>query len=143
MTDPCYRRNAGCIYTLKYHLVSCSKYRRKVLTGKLTDDLHNLLRKKAEEAGVEVITVNPRNTSQLCSRCGAVVKKSLRVRVHDCPHCGLKLDRDVNAARNVLAFALNPHHSWGLNPARTERSEPNVDQWVERALRSCCLLATE
>jgi transposase len=87
--------------------------------------------------------VNPRNTSQLCSRCGVAVKKNLRVRVHVCPHCGLILDRDVNAARNVLAFALNPHHSWGLNPARTERSEPNVDQWVVRALRSRCLQATE
>jgi putative transposase len=106
-------------------------------------EFQQLLQYKAEEAGVEVITVNPRNTSQLCSRCGVAVKKNLRVRVHVCPHCGLILDRDVNAARNVLAFALNPHHSWGLNPARTERSEPNVDQWVVRALRSRCLQETE
>ena len=54
MTDPRYRRNAGCVYTLKYHLVWCSKYRRKVLTGKLTDDLHNLLRKKAEDLYVTI-----------------------------------------------------------------------------------------
>ena len=61
MTDPRYRRNAGCVYTLKYHLVSCSKYRRKVLTGKLADDLHNLLRKKAEdlEVTIEALEIMP------------------------------------------------------------------------------------
>ena len=43
---------------------------------------------------------------QECSGCGAVVPKDLSVRVHDCPHCGLKLDRDLNAARNILARGL-------------------------------------
>ena len=46
--------------------------------------------------------VNPRNPSQLCSRCGAYVKKDLSMRVHRCPECGLTIDRDVNAARNIL-----------------------------------------
>ena len=61
MTDPRYRRNAGCVYTLKYHLVWCSKYWRKVLTGKITDDLHNLLRKKAEdlEVTIEALEIMP------------------------------------------------------------------------------------
>ncbi|PZN48720.1 MAG: hypothetical protein DIU65_15685 [Proteobacteria bacterium] len=45
-------------------------------------------------------------TSQVGSGCGAVVAKELHVRTHDCPHCGLVLDRDVNAARNVLSLAL-------------------------------------
>lgn len=61
MTGPRYRRNAGCVYTLKYHLVWCSKYWRKVLTGKITDDLHNLLRKKAEdlEVTIEALEIMP------------------------------------------------------------------------------------
>lgn len=63
-----------------------------------------LLDYKAVEAGVEVIAVNPRNTSQWCSGCGCVVPKSLSIRVHVCPECGLTLDRDVNAARNLLAL---------------------------------------
>jgi putative transposase len=46
--------------------------------------------------------VNPRDTSQLCSGCGERVEKDLAVRVHVCPYCGLVLDRDVNAARNIL-----------------------------------------
>lgn len=57
---------------------------------------------KAESAGKEVILVNPRNTSQICSGCGVIVKKSLSVRVHKCPYCGLVLDRDINAAINIL-----------------------------------------
>jgi transposase len=46
--------------------------------------------------------VDPRNTSQLCSGCGEYVPKTLDVRVHICPYCGLVLDRDVNAARVIL-----------------------------------------
>lgn len=59
---------------------------------------------KAIDAGVEIIMVNPRNTSQACSGCGSIVLKDLSVRVHVCPDCGLVLDRDVNAARNILTL---------------------------------------
>jgi putative transposase len=57
---------------------------------------------KAEEAGRRVILVNPRNTTKMCSSCGEIVPKALRVRIHTCPHCGLVLDRDENAALNIL-----------------------------------------
>lgn len=60
---------------------------------------------KAEEAGREVVKVDPKYTSQICSGCGIIVKKSLSVRIHSCPHCGLVLDRDVNAAINILSRA--------------------------------------
>ena len=56
----------------------------------------------AECAGREVVLVDPRGTSQTCSRCHGTVPKGLEVRVHRCPHCGLVMDRDVNAARNML-----------------------------------------
>lgn len=59
------------------------------------------LRVKAEEAGREVVEVNPSGTSQVCSECGLEVLKSLTVRVHDCQHCGYVADRDVNAAQNI------------------------------------------
>jgi putative transposase len=58
---------------------------------------------KAESAGGRLIKVNPRGTSQLCSRCGRLVEKTLSERTHNCPHCGLVLDRDLNAALNILA----------------------------------------
>jgi len=63
---------------------------------------------KAESAGKKVVFVNPRNTSQICSGCGETVKKSLSVRVHKCPFCGLILDRDVNAAINILRLGTSP-----------------------------------
>jgi putative transposase len=70
---------------------------------------------KAERRGGRVILVEPRGTSQECSRCGRMVEKALLERTHSCPHCGLELDRDVNAARNILAR--------GLEQARVE-AEP-------------------
>lgn len=63
----------------------------------------SILKSKAENAGRKFIEVSPRNTSQMCYSCGQIVKKSLSVRVHKCPHCGLILDRDINAAINILA----------------------------------------
>ena len=57
---------------------------------------------KAEEAGCTVVKVAPHDTSQVCSNCGCVVKKDLSVRWHSCPHCGCELDRDHNAALNIL-----------------------------------------
>ncbi|GCE09334.1 RNA-guided endonuclease InsQ/TnpB family protein [Dictyobacter aurantiacus] len=55
---------------------------------------------------IPVIKVAPHFTSQNCSGCGTLVKKSLSVRTHVCPKCGLLIDRDENAARNILAKAL-------------------------------------
>jgi putative transposase len=62
---------------------------------------------KAEEAGRTVVLVNPSNTSKICSGCGELVEKDLSVRVHDCPHCGLVLSRDQNAAINILRLGLS------------------------------------
>ncbi len=61
---------------------------------------------KAEEAGRTVILVNPRNTSKMCSGCGELVEKELSERTHTCPHCGLVMDRDTNAALNILQRGL-------------------------------------
>ena len=61
---------------------------------------------KAEDAGRLFLQADPRNTSKKCSRCGLLVEKNLSVRVHNCPHCGLSLDRDVNAAINILSLGL-------------------------------------
>ena len=61
---------------------------------------------KAERNGKVILKVNPKNTSQKCSNCGEIVKKTLAVRVHNCPYCGLVLDRDINAAKNILAEGL-------------------------------------
>ena len=77
---------------------------------------------KAASAGVTVVDVDPRGTSQECSVCGNIVLKDLSVRVHECPHCFLVLDRDENAARNILARATNPGR--GQSKAPGEAMEP-------------------
>ena len=61
---------------------------------------------KAERAGSTLIKVNPKNTSQACSGCGVLVKKEINVRIHSCGDCGLVLDRDHNAAINILDRAV-------------------------------------
>jgi putative transposase len=61
---------------------------------------------KAEWAGKRVELVNPNGTSQICSGCSQVVQKDLSERVHSCPFCGLTLDRDHNAALNILRLGL-------------------------------------
>ena len=72
-------------------------------------------RYKAEEAGRVCFQIDPRGTSQRCSRCWTTVKKDLSVRVHTCPVCGLQIDRDLNAAINILAVGL---HSLGVSPEK-------------------------
>jgi putative transposase len=56
---------------------------------------------KAASAGRKVLFVDPRYTSQTCSGCGTIQKKALSERWHSCP-CGCELDRDHNAALNIL-----------------------------------------
>ena len=80
------------------------------LASAITDaswrQLRRLTAYKVERRGGRVILVEPRGTSQKCSGCGKVVPKGLKERTHSCPNCGLVLDRDVNAARNILAAGL-------------------------------------
>jgi putative transposase len=57
--------------------------------------------------GISVIALPPQYTSQDCSDCGQRVQKTLSIRTHVCPSCGLVMDRDENAARNILSKALD------------------------------------
>ena len=68
---------------------------------------------------VPVIAVAPNFTSQDCSACGTRVKKSLSVRTHVCHTCGLVMDRDHNAARNILDKGLCTVGQTGTGVANT------------------------
>lgn len=65
-----------------------------------------ILSVKAANAGLMTIAVNPNGTTQNCSGCGHKVPKEIQDRWHSCPHCGLKLDRDHNAAINIKYLAV-------------------------------------
>ena len=90
---------------------------------------------KAEDAGKLVIKVDPRGTTQDCSRCAATIPKGLRTREHICTHCGLQIDRDLNAALNVLArgLGLNGKHS----PVTDLRVPAEPDGSTCKAALSC------
>jgi len=77
----------------------------------------------AQVYGKVVVAVPPAYTSQDCSGCGERVKTALSERTHVCLHCTMILDRDHNAARNILALGWRPleettaghagSHAWG------------------------------
>ncbi len=56
---------------------------------------------------IPIIAVPPHYTSQKCSDCDTIVQKSLSIRTHICTGCGVVLDRDQNAALNILSKAVN------------------------------------
>ncbi|NEO71534.1 MAG: transposase [Moorea sp. SIO3H5] len=78
--------------------------------------------------GRVTVAVNPAYTSQNCSECGEVVKKSLSTRTHICK-CGCRLDRDHNAAVNILNRALGTVGHTGTWIDRRSRYA-NVDQFA-------------
>jgi len=84
---------------------------RGLLAKQVTDQswaaFLTMLEYKAAEAGTRLIRVPPGGTSQTCSGCGSVVPKLLSERTHRCPDCGLVIDRDTNAARNILRLGLS------------------------------------
>lgn len=65
-----------------------------------------ILKLKAEKAGVQVIEVNPRGTSIDCSVCGVQIPKTLADRMHNCNNCKTSICRDLNAALNIKYRAV-------------------------------------
>ena len=61
-----------------------------------------LLAYQAYKHQTKLVLVDPKYTTQDCSISGYRIKKPLSVRVHECPQCGIVIDRDVNAAINIL-----------------------------------------
>ncbi len=79
---------------------------------------------KAERAGGRLIPVTPRNTTQNCSKCGEYVKKNLSDRIHKCPYCGLVMDRDLNASKNILKIGQELSES---RPAEDKTTTPPTE----------------
>lgn len=78
-------------------------------------ELQRFISYKAEELGKLVVPVNPRHTSQTCSRCGYVDRKSRQGRIFKCRNCGFELNADLNAAHNIAL----------LGKIRVEQAEVN------------------
>ena len=69
-------------------------------------DLLTKIEYKAQAAGLRVICVNPKHTSQMCSSCGSKSKDNRQSQsLFHCESCGTKLNADVNAAKNIAALS--------------------------------------
>jgi putative transposase len=90
--------------------------------------LISFTKSKAEYTGKAVELVNPKNTSQNCCGCGKTVSKDLSVRVHSCPFCGLELDRDHNAAINILDKSKSTVGTTGIEACQSNLNREPMKQ---------------
>lgn len=128
-TRTTYLHQVSARLTREYGLIAVEKLNvAGMVKGNLARSIHDvawsqfkfMLGYKAEKVGGRLIEVNPKFTSQDCSGCGDRVAKTLSVREHACKVCGLVLDRDVNAAKNIL------------HKAKSGLEAGNVAQWSKR-----------
>ena len=91
-----------------------------------------MMKYKSIKYGKKVIQIGRfEPSSQICSCCGHRQKMKLEQRIYVCPECGMKLDRDVNAAINIRNFALrdtiknltNTDGTSGINACGVEGSD--------------------
>ena len=78
-----------------------NKYLSKSIIDASWSKFIQFIQYKAENAGVEVIKIDPKNTTINCSNCKRKVYKKLYSRIHKC-ECGLEIERDYNSAINIL-----------------------------------------
>lgn len=102
-----------CVEKLEVKSMLKNRYLAKSIFDVAWTQFADILSYKAEEAGRQLIAIDPQNTSQKCSQCGTIVKKKLSTRWHKCPVCGIQIHRDLNASLNILAMGL---HSLGVVP---------------------------
>ena len=103
-------------YSSKYFIEDL-KIKNMVKNRRLARSIHeqmwgtfySLLTYKAEDAGGWIKRVNPKNTSQRCCQCHhlPLQKIGLEVRTYECESCGNTINRDINAAKNVLQIGLS------------------------------------
>jgi len=148
-------KHASKIVT-KYDVIAFEKLNIKnlVRSNWLSKSIHDgswntftsIVSYKAREAGKKIVFVDPKYTSQICSRCGTVTKHSLSERRFICKNsdsnCNFSIDRDLNAAVNIRnrAFA---DLGWGTPEVTLVETEPlrlvNLDASLVHEARSPCL----
>jgi putative transposase len=95
-----------CIEDLKVNRMVHNHCLSKSILDAAWSQFAQFLAYKAENAGRQLVWVNPAYTSQDCARCGHREVKKLSERLHQCPCCGFNTTRDHNAALNILRLGL-------------------------------------
>lgn len=102
------------IEDLKTKNLQKNHYLAKAVANASWHQFRSMLTYKCQWYRKQLITVNPQNTSRICSNCGKhnhqfnglPTNEWLAVRQWECPHCGIHHDRDINAAKNILNAGL-------------------------------------
>ena len=107
VTKPC------CIIALEKLGITKNKKNGKRLNRKLGSwsfrELQTFIEYKAMELGKTVVLVNPRHTSQACSRCGCVNRGNRHGSEFKCLNCGFELNADLNASRNIWVIGRSEY----------------------------------
>ena len=86
------------------------------------DTFATMLAYKCKREGTHFVEIEPAGTTKQCASCGVESEKPLWVREHSCPVCGFEMDRDANAAINILSRGLEKlglGQSEGTTPVET------------------------
>lgn len=102
-----------CIEDLEVNRMLHNHCLAKSISDAAWSQFAQLISYKAADAGRKLVRVNPAYTSQDCSGCGHRQKMPLSNRTYTCPCCGMEIDRDHNAALNILRLGLQ---TIGENP---------------------------
>ena len=86
---------------LKIQNMIKNRHLAKSISDSSWNSFFQKLEYKAANAGILFRKITASGTSQSCSNCGRMVKKTLAIRTHHCPYCGLVIDRDYNASLNI------------------------------------------
>jgi len=95
-----------CVEDLHVNSMTHNHGLAKSISDASWSEFFSKLSNKAEEAGRQLVKVNPAYTSQDCSRCHHRQKMPLSERTYHCPCCLLSIDRDLNAALNMCGLGL-------------------------------------
>lgn len=102
--------------------------------------LRKRLEDKCREAGIELVAVNPRNTSRTCSACGTIDADSRQGKRFCCRSCGVGLDADANSAINIRALGLSARRREGISSLRGRQAHTQAGNG---AIREPSVLAPE
>lgn len=110
-------KEADTIYLEKFNSFNSFRSLNRSMRDVAWFQFFSILKAKAVEAGRKIVEVSAKNTSQICSKCGAEVSKDLSIRIHKCPFCGLEIDRDWNSALNIFRLGT----SLQIHPVRSSK----------------------
>jgi putative transposase len=118
----------SCEYSRRYDVIFLEKLRlnnmvkNHCLARHMMDSSWGTFKQLLDYKANRVVQVDPYHTTVDCSKCGDQVSKTLAIRIHECPRCGVVLDRDHNAALNILQRGLKlllPMQHGKVKPADT------------------------